>query len=190
MLKKQTFIPTSSQRIKLKNSDLELCPVSLPEDYAKEWNVRLTDFLALTKGVELISNTYYRRGGLFSDRGYDFIHLIKYTESYYDKDLTEQTKKDPSVRKHLKGNFCLINKQGVETKIFGDFESSYLLCNSVYSCDAGYFNSFTNELYCKEGKILRSKNYLFIKNQGWNVPEEEEGVYKIDKTTGEFEIIN
>ena len=167
--------------IKLKNTDLELVPVEMPEKYAKHWNERSTDFLALCRNGKPISNSYYRTGGLFTNRGLDFIHILKYVESYYDADLTQETRDNPDARRHLSGQFCLINKKGEETRVFEKFESSYLISNAVYSFKNGYYNCFTNELYCSRQGSVESKTFLFL--------ESGKKVYKVNKQTGDYKII-
>ena len=174
------YIEATSRSIKIKNTDLTLEPISIPEEYAKEWNERCTDFLVLCRDGKIISNSYYRKGGLFHNKGLDFLHIIKYTEDYYDKNLTSETKKNPAARKHLKGRFCLINKEGKETKVFDQFGSSYLLCNAIYSVDRNYYSTFTNELICQSYSTMDSENFYFLST--------DNSVYKINKHTGHKEI--
>lgn len=177
------YIPSSAQQIYIKNTNLTLVPISMPKEYAKEWNVHGNDYLGLCKNGKLISNTYYRKGGLFNNKGYDFIHIIKHVEELYHDSITTDAKR----KKHLASYFCLINKEGQETKVFEQFDNSYLLCNAVYNSKYGYFNTFTNELYCKGTKSIDSTNYLFLESS-YSTPENKRGVYKIDKQTGEFEL--
>lgn len=182
---KQEYIDSTARTIKIKNTDLELVPVSMPKEYAEKWNERSTDFLALCRNGEVISNSYYRKGGLFQNEGLDFIHIIKYVENYYEDKIV----KDPKKKRNLSGQFCLINKEGVETKVFDKFGSSYLICNSVHSFEGSYYNNFTNKLYCKTSNTMNSENYLFLESSVWNENPEREGVFKINKKTGKFTII-
>lgn len=174
------YIEATSYTIKIKNTNLTLEPISIPEEYAKEWNEHSTDFLVLCRNGKIISNSYYRKGGLFSNKGFDFFHIIKYTEDLYDKNLSAETRNNPAKRKHLKGQFCLINKKGEETKVFKQFGSSYLLCNAIYSIDGNYYNTFTNKLICKSYSNVESSRFYFIESDGV--------VHKIDKQTGHEEI--
>ena len=147
--------------------------------------VHLNDFLVLTRNGNIISNTLYRKGGLFSDNGYDFLRIIKYVEKLYEDTIT----KDPKRKKHLASYCCLINtKTGEETKVFNQFENNYLISNAIYSCDSGYYNTYTNELYCKGSNSLSSKNYLFVDNYH-DINNDRRGVFQINKQTGEYTII-
>ena len=44
--------------------EVNLSPIQIPEDYCKEWNVSGDDYMGLTRNGELISDSYYRHGGI------------------------------------------------------------------------------------------------------------------------------
>ena len=94
---------------------LRLSPISVREDYLREWNERLNDFVVLTRNGQLVNNNLYRVGGLGTNKIHDkpYFMLLKYVESYYDLDFLKNIKSDSSP-KHLKGVWCILDQNGIE----------------------------------------------------------------------------
>lgn len=171
------------------SSGLQLSQIKVDEDYCKKWNERMTDFVVLTKNGELISNSLYRVGGMGGKPdGKNYFMLLKYVEDYYSADIMRMSKSKDS--KHLSGQWCIIDKNGIEKVVFESFKSPYLVKDScIYSIDQTYYNIETGELYCKAYTQMSSSQYLFLSNE-YDDDKSRRGVIKIDKKTGTWELFN
>lgn len=171
------------------NGSLQLSPIKVNEDYLKEWNEHLNDFVCLTRNGKLISNSLYRVGGLNNpkpDKDRYFM-LIKYVEAYYSADILKMSKSTTGP-KHLEGRWCIIDSNGIEKVEFDYFKSPYLVEDScIYSLNGNYYNIETGELYCHTFSSMSSKDYLFLNNQ-FDKDISKRGVLKISKRTGLTEL--
>ncbi len=166
---------------------LQLSKITLREDYCKEWNENMHDFVVLTKNEQLINKSIYRVGGLGSKPdGKNYFMLLKYVEAYYPADIMKSCQnKDP---KHLQGRWCILDKDGNEKVLFDTFKSPYLVKNScIYSIEQNYYNIETGELYCKAYTSMSSSEYLFLNNEFDN-DLTKRGVMKINKKDGTWEL--
>ena len=169
---------------------LQLSPITIKEDYRKEWNVHGNDFMCLTKNGELINNSLYRLGGLNNPKlGTDkYFMLLKYVEAFYKKDILVMSKTtDP---KHLESRWCIFDKDGNEKVEFDSFKSPYLVQDScIYSISGNYHNIETNEHYCYAYSSMQSKDFLFLENS-FGKDESKRGVMKINKKDGTWELFS
>lgn len=173
-------------QIKVNNMGLQLSPITVNEEYCKKWNERLTDFVCLTKNGELISNSLYRVGGLNTPHlgKDDYFMLLKYVEDFYSDDITKVKKDKP----HLDGRWCIIDKNGIEKKVFESFKSPYLTKDScIYSINSDYYNIETGECYGYSSTSMVSEEFLFLDNR-YNKDKTKRGVMKINKKDGSWEL--
>ncbi len=170
------------------SSALQLSHINVNEEYRKEWNERMSDFVVLTKNGELISKSLYRVGGMGGKPdGKNYFLLLKYVEAHYDKAWLKEIKSD-SDPKRLEGRWCIIDKNGIEKVEFEQFKSPYLVKEScIYSIDQTYYNIETGECYCKAYTSMQSKEFLFLEN-AYDDDKSKRGVMKIDKQTGAWEL--
>jgi hypothetical protein len=175
---------------------LQLSPIQVNEEYCKEWNERMTDFVVLTKNGELISNSLYRVGGFGVDQKQDYFMLLKYVEAIYDYDFIKKCYPNKSrkelelQRKHLEGRWCIIDKNGVEKKEFDQFKSPYIKKGScIYSVDSNYYNIETGEFYCNSSKSMESSEFLFLENP-YDKDLSKKGVMKINKKDGSWSVFS
>lgn len=175
---------------------IQITPIKIREDYAKEWNEHATDFVCITKNGELLNPTLYRIGGLGTNKinGKKYFMLLKYVESIYSFDFikgcypNKSNKELKLLRKHLEGRWCIIDEFGKEKVEFEHFNQPYLIDNScIYSLDSKYYNIETKEFYCQSYSSMKSEQYLFLENR-YDNNKEKRGVLKINKITGEFEL--
>jgi len=180
--------------MKIKNTNLELISVKIPDNYRKEWNIHQNDFFHLYKNKKLVSNTLYRLGGLFNDKSWGVIHIIKNVESFYKNNITKNIKE----KKHLASHFCIINAEGKELKVFKEFDNSYLIAPAIYICNKKYYNLFTHQPFVEDinkpsvddtrRSSVESKTYLFIENK-YDDNKKNRGVIQVNKLTGESKLI-
>lgn len=178
------------------NNNLQLSPIQVSEEYLKEWNDRTTDFVVLTKNGELLSNSLYRTGWVSPNIKQDYFMLLKYVESTYDLDFLKKiypNKKDKELnlmKKHLEGCWCIIDKNGVERKVFSQFENPYLVNDScIYSLENKYYNIETGEFYCNSSCSMNSSEYLFLENK-YDKDLSKKGIMKINKKDGSWSIFS
>jgi hypothetical protein len=167
------------------SKDLELRPVEIPKDYRKKWNVHGDDFMHLYYKGKLVSNTYYRLGGLFNiPKDGKYFMIIKHIEDYYDDVIT----KDPKKKPHLMGCFTILNLKGEEKVVFPQFEHAWIVGDIAYVLNDNYYNIETGELYCKsyENHFV-TKNFIFINNE-YDDDHSKRGVMKISRNDGSYEI--
>jgi hypothetical protein len=163
---------------------LELKHVTFDDKVRKMWNIHMNDYYHLIRNRELISNTLYRVGGFGVDLKADYFILLKYTEAYYDDTIT----KDKDRKPHLKNQWCILDKNGVERVIFKSFENPYLVKDSqIYTINNKYYNIETGEFYCYALKEMESTEYLFLNSQ-FDENKSRRGVMKINKKDGTWEL--
>lgn len=177
-------------------SALQLSPIQVNEEYCKEWNERMTDFVVLTKNGELISNSLYRVGGFGGDIKQDYFMLLKYVEAVYDMDFLKRCYPNKSIKqlelekKHLEGCWCILDKNGVEKKVFDHFKTPYIIKGScIYSLDSNYYNIETGEFYCNSYKSMESSEFLFLENP-YDKTLSKKGVMKINKKDGSWSVFS
>lgn len=178
------------------SSALQLSPIQVNEGYCKEWNERMTDFVVLTKNGELISNSLYRVGGFGADINQDYFMLLKYVESVYEIDFLKRCYPNKSnkqlelEKKHLAGCWCILDKNGVEKKVFDQFKTPYIKKGScIYSVDSNYYNIETGEFYCNSSKLMESSEFLFLENP-YDKDLSKKGVMKINKKDGSWSVFS
>lgn len=172
--------------IATQTGELNLSPIEVNEDYLKKWNSEhYEDFVHLTRNGEVLNNnTLYRVGGIGKpDLSTDYFMLLRYTEDFYGDNITKIKSKKP----HLKGQWCIIDKNGAEKVVFNQFDSPYLIKDScIYSLKDNYFNVETGYIYANSYTKIESKNHIILGSPYSDIGE----CIKINKKTGEFEIID
>jgi hypothetical protein len=163
---------------------IELKPVKLDGKYRERWNVHMSDFVHLYVDGRKVNNNIYRVGGFGATLKDKYFMLLKYTEDYCSDDIT----KDEDRKAHLKGCWCIIDNNGVEKVNFNQFDNVYLSGGQLYSLDNKYYNIETKEFYCDARSVMKTDNFIFLEN-AYDKDESKRGVLKIDKTSGEFELI-
>jgi len=187
-----------SNEIIQKNTDsgLQFCKITVNEEYAKNWNIDLNDFICLTKNGQLISNNLYRVGGLGKPNleKDNYFMLIKYVEDIYDFDFIKRcypnkSKKELELqRKHLKQRWVIIDKNGVEKYEHKGIDYPYLVKNScIFSFNKRYYNIETGALYCQAYESVESADFIFLKNS-FDDDKSKRGVMKINKKDGSYEL--
>lgn len=174
---------------------LQITPITLDENYAKEWNVSSKDFVCITKNGELLNPTLYRIGmGTNKIKDKKYFILLKYVESIYDfksikRVYPNKTNKELELkRKHLESRWCILDEFGVEKMEFTQLENPHLIEDScIYSIGSKYYNVETKELYCESFRSMTSKQYLFLDNR-YDTDKDKIGILKIDKITGKVEL--
>ena len=165
---------------------LKLVPVSLDVDYAKKWNERiLGDFLHLYKNGVKISDTLYRTGMFGGKVKEPYFLMLKYVEAFYNDSIV----KDKDKKRHLEGQWCIIDKNGVEKVNFEVFSSPYIIGGQVYGLNGNYYNIETKELYCSSHKVMVTDNYIFLHNE-YDKDKTKRGVLQVKKSDGTFKLIN
>lgn len=163
---------------------LQLSPITINEDYRKKWNIHGHDYVCLTKGGELISNSLYRVGGFGGDITKKYFMLLKYVEAFYSDTITKDKKRKP----HLEGRWCILDNNGVEKVEFNQFDSPYPVNDScIYSLNQKYYNIETGEFYCQSYSSMSSGDYLFLDN-AYDDDKSRRGVMKINKKDGTWEL--
>jgi len=178
------------------SSALQLLPIQVYQEYLDEWNNDNNDFVCLIKNGELISQSLYRIGGFGYDIKQDYFMLLKYVEAVYDYDFVKKchpkkSKKELELqRKHLESHWCIIDKNGVEKKEFGHFETPYIKRGScLYSVDNKYYNIETGEFYCNSSKSMESSEFLFLENI-YDKDLSKKGIMKINKKNGSWSVFS
>lgn len=171
------------------NSDiLQLLPITINNDYRKEWNVHETDFVCLMNNVGLVSDSFFRIGGFGVSLKDDYFMLLKHVEAQYSKEILEMS--NSKKAKHLDGRWTIFDKNGVEKIEFDRFASVYLIKNSViYTLNGNYYNIETGELYCSANESMESTEFLFLENNNDYKDKSRRGIFKINKKDGSYEIL-
>lgn len=168
-----------------RDESLQLSRIDLNPDYKSFWNETKSDFVCLTQNGELVSNSLYRVGGFGANLKKDYFLLLKYVESFYEDSIT----KDKNKKRHLSGHWTIIDKNGIEKKVFEQFKSPYLVKDScIYCLDQEYFNIETGVFYCRSYTRMESDSFLFL-NDEFNEDKNKRGVLKINKKDGSLELI-
>jgi len=167
----------------MKNT-IEVKPVILSGKYRKKWNVNMNDFVNLYVNGEKVNNNIYRVGGFGATLKDKYFMLLKYTKAHYSDEITKEKREKP----HLKGCWCIIDNNGVEKVNFKQFDNVYLSGGLLYSIDGKYYNIETKYFYCDTRSVMKTDNFIFLEN-AYDKDESKRGVLKIDKLTGEFELI-
>ena len=163
---------------------LELVPITLTDKYRLKWNTIQKDFVMLKNGEILNGGTLYRVGGFNTNLHDDYFVLVKHVEAFYPDSITKDKKRKP----HLEGRWCILDKSGIEKIEFKQFETPYVIDDSVIYCmDDKYYNIETGELYCKSYTSMESSKFLFLDTK-YDKDKSKRGVMKINKKTGEFEV--
>ena len=165
---------------------LRMSQIILNEDYKKKWNEHSDDFFMLTRNGEPIRDTLYRAGAMGGMKeGQDYFMILKYTEDQYKDNIT----KDPKAKNHLKAQWVILNKEGEEKVVNNQFDSMYLVSNSIiYHVGGKYYNIESGEFYCDaSGSSMDSKEYLFLNNT-YDNDKSRRGVMRINKKTGEYKL--
>lgn len=178
------------------SSALQLSPIQVNSEYRKEWNENMSDFVVLTKNGDLISNSLYRVGVLGGDIKQDYFMLLKYVEAVYEMDFLKRCYPNKSnkelelQRKHLEGCWCILDKNGIEKKVFDHFKTPYIKKGScIYSIDSNYYNIETGEFYCNSSKSMESSEFLFLENL-YDKDLSKKGVMKINKKNGSWSVFS
>jgi len=163
---------------------LQLTPIVIDEDYRKKWNIRMNDFVCLTKNHELVNDSLYRISGVRVNLKEDYFMLLKHNETYYSDEITKIKKDKP----HLESKFCIIDKNGIEKVIFGEFEIPYIINGSqIYFVNNKFYNIESGEFYCNSGHFMQSSDFIFIENK-YDKDKSKCGIIKIDKKDGSWEL--
>lgn len=189
-------LTVQQHKIDVGTGDLQLSPIQVNQDYLKEWNSNYNDFVCLTRNGEPISQSLYRVGAFGADVKQDYFMLIKYVEAIYDYNFIKKchpkkSRKELELqRKHLEGRWCIIDKNGIEKKEFGQFESVYIIKNScIYSIDGNYYNIETGDFYCSPSSSMKSSEFLFLENP-YDKDLSKKGVMKINKKDGSWSVFS
>ena len=169
--------------------DLILKPFEMDEDYMKKWNIHPEHpkLMKLYYKDKLVSDNFYRHGGLFSidNSGDDrYFMIFKMVEDMYSDAITTVLKD----KYHLSEHYCIIDNKGNEKQVIDTLNSPYLVGGLVFSIGTKYYNIETGELYCNSYKSMKTENYLFLHNE-YDSDIEKRGVLKIKKSDGSFELI-
>lgn len=175
---------------------VELKPVVLDDEYRKKWRVHQNDFYHLYVNGIRANDSLYRVGGFGTKLNEKYFILLKQVESTYDKKIMSETKKfaekmgdkhDNNPR-HLANCSCIIDENGVEKKVFQQFDSPWTLGGCIYKLNNQYRNIETDELILESsGNCMSSNDYLFV-NDEFNRDKEKRGVVRICKWNGKTKL--
>lgn len=171
---------------------LHLRPFTLSSEYLKKWNESSTDFVHLYKDEIRVNHSLYRLGGLtrIEDLKNDYFMLIKYTEDLYEDKITT----DKDKKHHLKGEWVIIDKKGVEKKVFDQFKHPSIIGGLVYSYESKFYNIETGFFYgYTSSSALTSKDFIFIDTKYtslWDKSYNKDmiGIVKINMHDGTYEV--
>ena len=165
-----------------KETKLKLVPYEFSPEYTKHWNIIQHDFVRLYKDNELISDAAWRIGGFGATPNGKYFALIKHTEDYYEDNIT----KDPKEKPHLKSNWCIIDKNGVEKIVCKKFDSPYIIGDILCSIDQVIYDIESGYSYGKSYHNMITSEFVFIHIE-YDEDKSKRGVYKINRTDGTFE---
>jgi len=139
---------------------------------------------------EQVGDNIFRIGGLGGKFKDGYCGLLVYREELYSKDIVAHT--GSKERRHLAGHWCIVNEKGkilVETE--SQFENLHHIGGVLVKMEKrGIVNIETNKIILPEvsGQSLKSDDYYFVEV---NYDKDcEHGVYKIEKSTGKYEIFS
>lgn len=170
----------------IKDNLLSLSKITINPEYCKAWNIRLNDFLLLTRNGEVVRDTLYRIGGLNNPvlNKDKYFMLIKHEEAFYPNNITKVVKDKP----HLASMWCILDIYGNEKIVFKPFEHPYLIKNScLYTVDGKYYNIETGEFYGSSNHSIKSKEFVFLDNI-FEKDISKRGVLKINLNDGSKEL--
>lgn len=178
-----------------KEDRIQVIPTKVNDEYKAKWNVNSNDFVVITKNGERINDSIYRIGGFGFNPKEDYFILLKQVEEEYTSQFlrkvypNESMKQIESRRKHLENRSCIIDKNGIEKKTFGNFESPYIVKNScLYTMKDWYYNIETGEEYCQSFKSVESSDFIFLQNN-YDKDKSRRGVIQVNKKDGKFVIL-
>lgn len=175
-------------------SGLQLSPIAINPDYAKEWQASESDFVCLTFNGSLLRPTLYRLGGCnFPNLKKDkYFKLIKHREAFYSDEIMKMSFKHKGSnrsRKHLESFWVIFDSLGNEKVEFPPFKYPGIIPNScLYSIDGNYYNIETNELIACGTNSIESDDFIFTNNNSYNTDKSKRGVIKIKKFDGTIEL--
>lgn len=180
-----------TSKIEETTNGLQLCTISVNQDYLTEWNEHLSDFLLLARNGKPLRHTLYRVGGLSTQKieNSRYFMLLKYKEAYYSDEFLKMYKvKDP---KHLESKWVIIDSDGNERIEFdNNLHYPYLVKNScIYKLNNHYYNIETGEDYGYTSSTIESNDFLFLDNR-LEKDKSKCGVLKVSKKDGTFELFN
>jgi len=158
--------------------------VELTEEYKKEWNINpsLNDFGMLYKNGQLVNDSLFRVGGMFSSKiDESYTILLEQTESFYSDEIMKMSKnhiKPETTNKHLDNVTVIVDKNGIVKESFDSLSYPSLIGGLIYLFNNKCYNIETKEVICDIYSSVVSKDYIFIENQN--------SVYQIILKTGEY----
>ncbi len=169
------------------NAPLQLCKISINEEYRVKWNIHENDFLCLTKNGHLISNSLYRTGMFTPNLKEDkYFLLMKHVEAFYDDSITKDSKR----KHHLESRWCILDSNGVEKVVFPSFKTPYLIKDScIYAIENKYYNIENGEYYGTSYSNMQSIEFLFLEKK-YDDDKSKRGVMKINKKDGSWELFS
>ena len=188
--------------MKLPNG-LSLKPAIISDEYIAKFQIRNNDLKQLYKDDVLVSETYYRIGGIASSKDNYFV-LLKQVESVYPNRIIESSRefakknnhKYDGNPNHLDNINVVIDNNGNELFQAGEYDNIYLLGGQLASVTSMGSNKlvniitkgiYTNSYY----KYFNSEEFVFVEN-GNNYNKEFETIvpYKciiqITKSNGNY----
>ncbi len=163
---------------------IQLIPVKLSDEYRKEWNVTLNDFVSILENGHLYKKEIYRVGVLDCNVKDGYFLLIKQVEDYYSDEITKDKKQKP----HLAGLWCILDKDGNEKYVAPDIMTHpYLHGGLLYSVNKKLYNIETGEFYGDSQTTMSTKKYLFLNNP-YDQDHTRRGVIRVNKKTGNYKI--
>ena len=152
----------------------------MPDEELNKKIPHMSDFGYLYKNNVKLSNIAFRRGGLFSGfKDQQYCDIIAYPGIY--------NKKPDTMGEHV-----IINVNGeivLKSKSF--FDHPWFHKGVIGSIKNVYYNLKTGKEIVYANKTVNSNNYLFAENpySFGEYAKYEQGVYKIEYATGNYEII-
>lgn len=182
---------------------LSLKPAIISDEYIAKFQIRNNDLLQLYKDDTLVSETYYRIGGL-SYNNTNYFVLLKQVESVYPKNIIESSIEHSKKNKykydanpnHLDNINVIIDNNGNELFQANKYESIHLLGGQI-AIIIGISKSklinivtkciYTNSYY----KYFNSEEYVFVENANSLTKEVEtivpyKCVIQINKSNGSY----
>lgn len=173
---------------------LSFRPAIISDEYRKEWNIHNDDFLQVYYNDVKVSDTLYRKGGMFNNNFKNvkyFIILKQIETTVTDKDRLKIIGKRNG--KFLSDVWIIMDSKGNEVKEFDRFDSPTIIGSNdvdsiIYSFKGGIYNIETGERYCERVyESFTSSEYLFANNK-YDSDESKKGVLKINLQDGSYEL--
>lgn len=177
-------------KINVGGNELEFREITLDEGYCQKWNLRPnTQMLAIVKDDKIIPNRLYSTHSITTS---DLLSSQNYFMAFKLVE-TSISKKDAKIAGIKNPNFinyhcCILDKYGNERYVQSNRDSVSLIGGGpIYRIHDKYYNIETGECYGQSFTYMQSADFLFINNL-YHSDKSKEGVIKIDKKTGEYEI--